>query len=91
MRGPGDLQVNFAVESHMDYVARKLGIEPYKFRRMNVLKRGDLLIHGQRVNTDMGVRLLENMSQKLRWTAPEKKRPYVGRGFALASRDVNFG
>ena len=40
---PGVLaaQVNFAVESHMDYVARELAIDAYEFRRMNVLKRGD--------------------------------------------------
>ena len=31
MRGPGDLQVNFAVESHMDYLAHKLGIDPTSF------------------------------------------------------------
>lgn len=91
MRGPGDLQVNFAVESHMDYVARKLGIESYEFRRINVLKRGDLLLHGARLNSDMGIRVLEEMGHKLRSAAPGKKRPYVGRGFALASRDVSFG
>jgi CO/xanthine dehydrogenase Mo-binding subunit len=91
MRGPGDLQVNFAVESHMDYVARKLGLDPYDFRRINVLKPGDQLLHGPRLRSDMGVRLLEEMDQKLRSGAGEKKKPYVGRGFALASRDVNFG
>ncbi|HLN85605.1 MAG TPA: molybdopterin cofactor-binding domain-containing protein, partial [Candidatus Limnocylindrales bacterium] len=91
MRGPGDLQVNFAVESHMDYIARKLGIDPYQFRLRNVLRAGDLLVNGQRVNTDMGARLLQNLRQKIRPTAREKKVPFVGRGLALASRDVNFG
>jgi CO/xanthine dehydrogenase Mo-binding subunit len=91
MRGPGDLQVNFAVESHMDYVTRKLGIDPYEFRRMNVLKRGDPLLHGPSLNSDMGVRLLEEMGQKLRWAATRKKKPYIGKGFALASRDINAG
>lgn len=91
MRGPGDLQVNFAVESHMDYVARQLGMDPYQFRRQNVLKAGDLLVNGQRVNTDMGARLLQTMRQKIHVTASAKKSPYVGRGLAIASRDVNFG
>lgn len=91
MRGPGDAQVNFAVESHMDYVARKLGIAPYEFRRLNVLKRGAMLPHGVRLNSDMGIRVLEEMGQKLRSAAPKRKRPYVGRGFALAFRDINFG
>lgn len=91
MRGPGDLQVNFAVESHMDYLARKLRIEPYEFRRINVLRSGDQLLHGPQLKTNMGVRLLEEVGQKLRSTARKNKKPYVGRGFALASRDVNFG
>lgn len=91
MRGPGDLQVNFAVESHMDHIARELGRDSYEFRRMNVLKRGDRLLHGPRLNSDMGVRLLDEMGNKLRSAAPRKKQPYVGRGFALASRDINFG
>ena len=91
MRGPGDLQVNFAVESHMDYLARNLGIDPYELRRMNILKRGDPLLHGPSLNTDMGVRVLEEMGEKLRSTAPAKKKPYVGRGFSLASRDINAG
>ena len=91
MRGPGDLQVNFAVESHMDYMARELGMDCYEFRRMNVLKRGDRLLHGPRLNSDMGVRLLEELGRKLGSAAPGKKRPHVGRGFALASRDISFG
>jgi CO/xanthine dehydrogenase Mo-binding subunit len=91
MRGPGDLQVNFAVESHMDYVAGKLGIDPYQFRRFNVLKRGDLLVNGQRVNTDMGTRLLQHMRRKIPATARAKKSSYIGQGLSLASRDVNFG
>ena len=88
MRGPGDLQVNFAVESHMDYLARQLGIGPYELRRRNIIKRGDALLHGPAMNSDMGPRLLAQMKGKL----PEsKKRPYVGRGLALASRDINMG
>src|ERR1041384_7163650 len=88
MRGPGDLQVNFAVESHMDYLARQLGIDPYELRRRNIIKRGDALLHGPAMNSDMGPRLLAEMKGKL----PEsKKRPYVGRGLALASRDINMG
>jgi CO/xanthine dehydrogenase Mo-binding subunit len=91
MRGPGDLQVNFAVESHMDYVGHQLGIDPYQFRCLNVLKPGDLLVSGQRVNTYMGQRLLREIGRKIRPRPRRKRTPYVGHGLALASRDVNFG
>src|ERR1043166_7848296 len=43
VRGPGEAQTIFAVESHMDYVAHKMGIGPYEFRMMNILKEGDWL------------------------------------------------
>jgi CO/xanthine dehydrogenase Mo-binding subunit len=91
MRGPGDLQVNFAVESHMDYVARELGIDADEFRRMNVLKRGDPLLHGPSLNSDMGMRVLEELGRKLRSARAKKKKSYTGRGFALASRDIKEG
>jgi putative selenate reductase molybdopterin-binding subunit len=91
MRGPGDLQVNFAVESHMDFVARQLGIEPLKFRQQNVLKPGDLLVNGQRVHSDMGRRLLRKLRREIQPRARAKKSALVGRGLAIASRDVNFG
>jgi CO/xanthine dehydrogenase Mo-binding subunit len=91
MRGPGDLQVNFAVESHMDYVARELGIDTYEFRRMNVVKRGDPVLHGPRLNSDMGVRVLEELGRKVRSPGAKKKEAHTGRGFALASRDIKEG
>ncbi|MBM4299453.1 MAG: hypothetical protein FJ143_17075, partial [Deltaproteobacteria bacterium] len=91
MRGPGDLQVNFAVESHMDYVARQLGISRYRFRRMNVLKPGDRMVNGQRVNTDMGLRLLISLQRQLLATARKRPTGFIGSGLAFASRDANFG
>ena len=91
MRGPGDLQVNFAVESHMDYVARELGMDAYELRRMNILKRGDPLLHGPSLNSDMGMRVLKELGQKLRSARAEKKKLHTGRGFALASRDIKEG
>ena len=81
MRGPGDLQVNFAVESHMD-TSRAGSASIHKFRRLNVVKPGDLLVNGQRVNTDMGQRLLGKMRRKIQPRAHAKKTPYAGRGLA---------
>jgi CO/xanthine dehydrogenase Mo-binding subunit len=41
MRGPGEPQVMFAVESQMDCVARALGMDPVEFRRKNLTGNGD--------------------------------------------------
>jgi CO/xanthine dehydrogenase Mo-binding subunit len=39
-RGFGNVQINFAVESMMDMLAEKLGMDPVAFRRQNALKPG---------------------------------------------------
>ena len=40
MRGPGEAQGSFAIESHMDEIARALGMDPLEFRMKNVLREG---------------------------------------------------
>ena len=41
MRSPAKPQVVFAVEAHTDLIAREMGIDPYQFRQMNLLRDGD--------------------------------------------------
>lgn len=48
-RGYGLSQTNFAIESAMDEIARTIGMDPFAFRRMNVVKPGDPM-----VSTDEG-------------------------------------
>jgi putative selenate reductase molybdopterin-binding subunit len=43
-RGYGLSQTNFAIESAMDEIARKIGMDPFAFRRMNVVKPGDPMV-----------------------------------------------
>jgi CO/xanthine dehydrogenase Mo-binding subunit/aerobic-type carbon monoxide dehydrogenase small subunit (CoxS/CutS family) len=43
-RGYGLSQTVFAVESAMDELARALGIDPFEFRRRNVVKPGDPMV-----------------------------------------------
>jgi CO/xanthine dehydrogenase Mo-binding subunit len=44
VRGPGGPQAAFAVESHMDSIAAKLGMDPVEFRLKNTPKPGDKII-----------------------------------------------
>ncbi len=50
-RGYGLSQLVFAVESAVDELARKLGIDPFEMRRRNVIRPGDLMIG---TSTDQG-------------------------------------
>lgn len=53
-RGYGLGQVIFAIESAMDDLARKLGIDPIELRRRNVIVPGDPLIVAAVEETDLG-------------------------------------
>lgn len=91
MRGPGDPQVYFAVESHTDYIARELKMDPLEFRRINVLGRGDFLPSGHEVDTDCANQFLERI-RKNSWFSIVKRRGILrGKGLALALRDIGPG
>lgn len=91
MRGPGEPQLAFAVESHMDYIARELRLDPFELRRLNVLRRGDRLPDGKRLENDKGLELLDRMARKIRWGAKKSERPYAGKGIALSMKGINIG
>ncbi|HUT69871.1 MAG TPA: xanthine dehydrogenase family protein molybdopterin-binding subunit [Desulfatiglandales bacterium] len=46
-RGLGTPEVTFAIESHMDMLAEKLGIDKFEIRRKNILKEGEPNITGE--------------------------------------------
>ncbi len=52
MRGPGTTQVAFAIESQMDLLAERLGMDPLDLRERNRLRRGDRLLSGQVLERD---------------------------------------
>jgi hypothetical protein len=52
MRGPGTTQVAFAIESQMDQLAERLGMDPLELRERNRLRQGDRLLSGQVLERD---------------------------------------
>jgi CO/xanthine dehydrogenase Mo-binding subunit len=55
-RGFGAPQTQFAAEVHMDRIADRLGIDPVRFRDINVLRPGDTTATGQRLGKDCSAR-----------------------------------
>ena len=52
-RATGKVQTTWGIECTMDSVARQMGIDPYEFRKKNVLLRGDFVCKGTpRMDTD---------------------------------------
>src|SRR5438093_3647551 len=47
LRAPGAHNVTFAIESHMDMMARELGLDPIEMRLKNAVEEGDPLPSGQ--------------------------------------------
>ena len=91
MRGPGDPQVHFAVESHTDYIAHQLKMDPLEFRRINILRAGDFLPSGHEVDTDSGKRLLEGIRRKTKTPLIKSRRVFSGSGVSVGLRDIGPG
>jgi carbon-monoxide dehydrogenase large subunit len=83
MRAPGHLQAMFACESQADLVARRLGVEPAEFRRMNLLHDGDTAPLGEVIPH---VKATETLTMALKESGYNRtKGKNIGRGCAVAN------
>jgi putative selenate reductase molybdopterin-binding subunit len=90
MRAPGEAQMMFAVESHMDHIARELAIDPYELRHRNV-SDGEPAAGGAVKENDKARELLEKVRAESGWNQSRSTKPHVGRGIALCVREVGPG
>jgi CO/xanthine dehydrogenase Mo-binding subunit len=89
MRAPGEPQVAFASESHMDCIARQLDIDPLELRRKNLLVAGDEDPTGLRYQ---GIRARETLDAAIAASDYHTPRPpNVGRGMAIGERATAGG
>jgi CO/xanthine dehydrogenase Mo-binding subunit len=79
-RAPGAPQVNFAVESAMDEIARKLDMDPIDLRLRNAVRPGDAQPTGVPFGAIGFVECLEAAKAHPHWSAPLE--PNQGRGIA---------
>ena len=81
MRSPGDPQGFFANESQMDLVAKRLGMDPVKFRQKNFMHDGDIDPTGEEISY---IKTDETLKKALEDSGYQKPKPRnVGRGVAL--------
>jgi CO/xanthine dehydrogenase Mo-binding subunit len=87
-RAPGAPNLSFAIESHIDELARQLGIDPLAFRLKNVIHEGDLLTNKD-LQTAVGAEeVLMALAGHPGWTSPAPTPGsglLRGRGLALGS------
>lgn len=83
-RGFGAPQAMWAVERHMDRIAREMGIDPVELRRRNLYRDGDITATGQVLRNPGGFAVLEEALEAARAPLPER-RPVPGGGRRLSS------
>jgi CO/xanthine dehydrogenase Mo-binding subunit len=69
MRGFGAPQVCFAYESHMDEIARSLGIDPLDIRLLNAFEEGSISPTGQKLQSVVIKDSLLQAAQRFGWTS----------------------
>ncbi len=99
-RGFGVPQVTFAMETQMDIIAEKLGIDKLDLRRKNALRRGDTTPIGNKLTTSVGtIAVLDGVKQTDIWKNKDNiervdhNRPWIKRGvgIALTSQGAGLG
>jgi len=89
-RAPGALQAIFAVESHMDLIAKELRMDPAEFRLKNIVGEGDENALGVRLQ---GVKAAETLQAALDAAGWKRRKPgpNYGRGIAMYERFTGAG
>ncbi len=82
MRGYGNPEHTWALESNMDELAEEAGIDPFEFRMLNSNKPDETTPMGLKVSTCGLKECLETVAEKLDWKNSQKKGKYHGVGMA---------
>jgi CO/xanthine dehydrogenase Mo-binding subunit len=101
-RATGKIQTTWGIECTMDSVARQIGIDPYEFRKKNVLLRGDFVAKGTPLMDTDYLDLMEQAVAGIGWDGKSNLAPpqrsttggphwVRGRGMALSLRHGSQG
>jgi CO/xanthine dehydrogenase Mo-binding subunit len=88
MRSIGGPQTIWALESHMDTIADRLGLDPLEYRRRNLLRRGEILKPGA---TPIDADLAEGLAaavKPLKSTAKTKKASGIGVALGVSDSEA---
>jgi CO/xanthine dehydrogenase Mo-binding subunit len=83
LRGFGNPQTHFAMESLMDMAAEELGIDPLELRLKNVTQKGDITAHGWIINSCGLSESLKLSAAKSKWRK-KRKQGRKNRGIGVA-------
>ncbi len=92
-RGFGAPQTLFAIEMHIEKIARELGLDPVEVRRRNALREGDVTATGQRLRESVSaLAALDAVAARAGplERPPRGARKRRGRGFSLVWHGAGF-
>ncbi|MBC8505507.1 MAG: xanthine dehydrogenase family protein molybdopterin-binding subunit [Anaerolineales bacterium] len=95
VRGFGSPQSHFAIESMIDMLAAKLGMDPVEVRRKNILREGDKMFTGVVVNETANslpesLKRAEEILKQFEAIEPEPGK-VAGSGMALVMQSMGLG
>ena len=85
MRGYGNPQAAWAIESNMDQLAEKAGIDPYEFRMINANVPNETTPMGLNITTCGFSDCLQSVARELDWREKRGKGRSRARGVGMAS------
>ena len=89
-RGFGGQQMTFAVNTHVDVLAQRLGIDTIEMHKRNAVQAGDVSVHGFQIGSSGLSDCLDQVSREIDWTRKRRlpkgdgpKRRGIGVGAAI--------
>ena len=88
-RAPTAPQTTFAIDSHMEQIARTLGLDPVEFRLQHLMQEGDPMANGQPWQSNGAKQVLRRLAEHPLWKgraewAASAKKGHTLRGTGLA-------
>ncbi|MGC9191622.1 MAG: xanthine dehydrogenase family protein molybdopterin-binding subunit, partial [Conexivisphaera sp.] len=82
MRSAGNSQITFALESNMEELAERLGMDPVEFRLLNANRPNTVTPQGARITTCAMSDALREAARRIGWRGRHSAGPNRGIGFA---------
>ena len=90
-RASGVADMTFAVESHMDVIAHKLGMDPMLFREKNALKEGDISVSGAPIPRHGLAEVMDALKEKMELPKKLASSDREARGVGVAVGEWRSG
>lgn len=83
MRGFGGVQAGFAIESHMDLLAKGIGMDPVDFRMKNITTPNMTTVNQMKLTTNGLKECIEKACASAKWTEKRGQQSHVCRGIGI--------